>query len=209
MTALIVIAKAPLPGRVKTRLCPPCSPRRAAALAEAALRDTLAAVGRAAVARRVVALDGDAGAWLPAGFEVVSQRGVGLAERLAAAFEDVGGPALLVGMDTPQLTADLLDRCVRALSGNESVLGPSPDGGYWAIGLRRADARAFDGVPMSDIRTGAAQRRRLEQIGLAPAILPALRDVDTIGDARAVAALAPATNFAAVLRDTTAIETAA
>src|SRR5688500_4457952 len=99
--ALIVIAKEPVPGRVKTRLCPPCTPEQAARLARAALEDTLAACGDTVGAgRRVLALDGEPGGWLPRGWDVVAQRGAGLAERLAHAFADVGGPAFLLGMDT-------------------------------------------------------------------------------------------------------------
>jgi glycosyltransferase A (GT-A) superfamily protein (DUF2064 family) len=99
---LLVIAKAPEPGRSKTRLCPPCSPEQAAALAEAALTDTLRAVAATPADERVLVLDGTPGDWLPEGFRVVPQRGDGLDERLAAAFADAGGPALLIGMDTPQ-----------------------------------------------------------------------------------------------------------
>ena len=97
MTALLVIAKAPVAGRVKTRLTPPCSPADAAGLAAAALADTLAAVARSRrAARRVLVLDGEPGPWIPRGFDVLPQRGDGLAARLAAAFCDVGGPALLI-----------------------------------------------------------------------------------------------------------------
>ncbi|HEV7808352.1 MAG TPA: TIGR04282 family arsenosugar biosynthesis glycosyltransferase [Solirubrobacteraceae bacterium] len=199
-SALVVIAKAPVPGRSKTRLCPPCTPHEAAALAEAALRDTLAALLTAPVgARRVLVLDGEPDAWLPAGIEVIAQRGDGLGERLAAAFEDVGGPAFLVGMDTPQLTPRLLVDGLRALAHAPSVLGMARDGGYWGVGLRAADAAVFAGVPMSIGRTGAVQLARLRALGLAPASLPVLRDVDVVADARAVAALAPATRFAAAL----------
>ena len=113
MGSLIVIAKAPIPGLVKTRLCPPCTPVEAAGLAEAALADTLARVLETPVDRRVVVLDGQPGDWLPDGFEIFAQRGDGLDERLAAAFADVGGPALIVGMDTPQLTSALLSRRAR------------------------------------------------------------------------------------------------
>lgn len=74
-TVAIVMAKAPVPGRVKTRLCPPLSPDEAAAVAEAALSDTCEAVSRCSADRLVVALDGAPGAWLPPGFEVVPQRG--------------------------------------------------------------------------------------------------------------------------------------
>src|SRR4051812_4008827 len=131
---LIVIAKAPVPGRVKTRLCPPCTPVQAAALAEASLRDTLAAALRTRAHRRVVALDGAGGGWLPDGFEVIPQRGAGLAERLACAFADVGGPAFLIGMDTPQVRPEWLDAGLDALSERHAALGASRDGGYWGIG---------------------------------------------------------------------------
>src|SRR3954453_21897046 len=92
---LIVIAKAPVPGRVKTRLCPPCTPVQAAGLAEASLRDTLAAMDALdpAVGRAIV-LDGAPGRWAT-GLTVVAQRGDGLDERLAAAFADLGGPLLV------------------------------------------------------------------------------------------------------------------
>jgi hypothetical protein len=204
---LIVIAKAPVPGRVKTRLCPPCTPRQAAALAEAALRDTLAAALCSRARRRVLALDGAPGPWLPPGFEVLPQRGDGLAERLANAFADVGGPAFLVGMDTPQLTPQLLDAGLAACA--EAVLGLTYDGGYWGIGLRSPDPAVFAGVPMSAAVTGAFQRARLEALGLRPLLLPALRDVDTIADAEAVARAAPHTRFAAALAALAPAEAAA
>lgn len=200
--ALIVIAKAPVPGRSKTRLCPPCSPAQAAALAEAALRDTLAAVAATPAARRVVALAGEPGPWLPNGFEVIAQRGDGLAARLAAAFEDVGGPSLLVAMDTPQLTPSLLGAGLARMErdGFDAALGATLDGGYWGIGLRRPDRATFDGVPMSTSSTGAAQLARLNGLGLRVAELEPLRDVDTIADAHEVARAAPQSHFAAALR---------
>ena len=103
------MAKEPRPGRVKTRLCPPCSPDEAAAVAEAALADTLAAVAACGAARKILALDGEPGPWLPPGFEVVRQRGADFNQRLAAAWSDAGGPGLQLGMDTPQVGAPELD----------------------------------------------------------------------------------------------------
>jgi len=199
MTALLVIAKAPVPGRVKTRLTPPCTPHQASALAAAALRDTLDAAAASCASRLVVALDGRVPSWLPGGIEVLPQRGAGLAERLAAAFADAGEPAFLVGMDTPQITPALLDAGLRALERADAAFGPAADGGYWGIGLRRADDEVFRGVPMSEPGTGAVQLRRLAALGLRTAMLPQLRDVDTIADARAVAGAAPSTRFAATL----------
>lgn len=199
--SLIVVAKAPVAGLAKTRLCPPCSPSQAAGLARAALRDTLAAVVRTPVQRRVVVLDGQPGDWLPDGFEVFHQRGCGLDERLAAAFADVGGPALIVGMDTPQITAEILFEGLDALAdpGVDAVLGEAFDGGYWCIGLREPAGDEVIGVPMSSPLTCQFQRRRLRRLGLRVRELGRLRDVDAIADARAVAATIPGSRFAAAL----------
>ncbi len=149
----------------------------------------------------MLVLDGEPGAWLPPGWEVVRQRGHGLAERLAAAFEDAGAPAFLVGMDTPQLTPALIRAGLRALATHDAAFGPAADGGYWGIGLRRPRRAVFAGVPMSEPHTGAVQRRRLDALGLRTAVLPTLLDVDTIAAARAVAADAPASRFAAALAE--------
>jgi rSAM/selenodomain-associated transferase 1 len=197
-----VIAKAPVPGRVKTRLTPPCTPEQAAALARAALRDTFAAARRTRHAgRRVAVLDGEPGPWLPREFEVIPQRGEGLGERLAAAFDDVGEPAFLIGMDTPQVTPQLLDAGLLTVAWGGSAFGPALDGGYWGIGLRTPDAAVFDGVPMSTARTGRMQRARMVERDLDPGILPALRDVDTYEVALEVAAEAPHTHFACALAE--------
>ena len=200
---LIVIAKAPDPGRVKTRLCPPCTPEQASELAEAALQDTLDAVLAAPAGRRVLALQGEPGEWLPPGFQVISQRGRGFAERLAAAFADSGGPAFLVAMDTPQLTPALLEASAARLTepGVDATIGPTPDGGYWGIGLRRPQAAVFRGVPMSTNRTRDAQMRRLRALGLRTKVLPVLTDVDTMTEAQAVAFAAPSTRFACRLEE--------
>jgi len=198
---LLVIAKSPVPGRVKTRLCPPCTPVQAAALARAAIEDTLAACDAAGASRRVLVLDGRPGGWVPPGWEVVPQRGDGLAERLGAAFADAG-PGFLVGMDTPQLRPALLRRGMAALAEADAAFGPAADGGYWGIGLRTAVPGVFSGVPMSRGDTGAIQRARLRSLGLRTHDLPPLRDVDDIAAARAAAAAAPDGRFAAALAAT-------
>jgi hypothetical protein len=199
--ALLVIAKEPLPGRAKTRLTPPCTREHAARLAAAALTDTLDVVARTPTTRRVLVFDGDARSWRRWGFEVIEQRGDGLGERLAAAFHDVHGGALLVGMDTPQLTPALLLEGLRALQapGVDAVLGPTDDGGYWGVGFRAPTPGAFAGVPMSSPTTWSHQCSRLHELGLGVHELPQLRDVDTIEDARAVAGAAPHTRFALAL----------
>jgi rSAM/selenodomain-associated transferase 1 len=208
--ALLVIAKEPVPGRVKTRLTPPCTPAQAAELAAAALADTLTAVADTAGAgRRVLVLDGRPGPWVPAGFEVIPQRGDGLAERLAAAFDDIGGQAFLLGMDTPQVTTAHLEAGLEAVRSSDAAFGAALDGGYWGIGLRRPDPWVFADVPMSVSHTGAVQRARLIELGLRTRILPSLLDVDTIADARLVAAEAPDGGFAAALARIAPAEAAA
>ena len=195
---LLVIAKEPLPGRCKTRLSPPLAPVDAAALAAAALADTLETVAATPATRRRLVLEGKPGSWVPNGVEVVPQASGGLADRLGDAFAGVAGPALLVGMDTPQLTMSALERAARRLAepGIDAVLGPAPDGGYWSIGLRRPDPAVFAGVPMSSSITCDRQRRRLRALGLRVAELEALRDFDTIDDALAVAERCPGSRFA-------------
>lgn len=195
---LLVIAKEPVPGRVKTRLVPPCTYEEAAALAEAALTDTLHAVLRVPAHRRVLVLDGKPGPWLPSGFDVVPQCGGPLDERLAGAFAAVSGPALLIGMDTPQVTPRLL---TADWHGADAVFGPAADGGFWALGLRAPDPALLRGVPMSTPRTGAIQRARLLAAGLRVTDLPQLRDVDTAADAVAAARQAPRSRFAARARE--------
>lgn len=195
-TTLLVIAKEPVPGRVKTRLTPPFSPVEAARLAEVALADTLAVVARTPADRRVLVLEGRPGPWLPPGFEVLPQGAGTLDLRLAAAFAACTGPALLIGMDTPQVTPDLLEV---DWSAHDAWFGPAADGGFWALGLAAPDPALLRGVPMSTHATGAAQYERLRAAGLRTGRLPLLRDVDTAADARLVAAEAPAGRFASQL----------
>jgi uncharacterized protein len=197
-TTLVVIAKQPRPGRVKTRLVPPCTPGQAAALAKAALADTLQAVLATPARRRVLVLDGDPGPWLPPGFDIVPQCGGGLDERLAGAFAAADGPALLIGMDTPQVTPSLLTVGWEVA---DAWFGPAADGGFWALGLRVPDPGLVRGVPMSVATTGASQRARLQAAGLRVAGLPRLRDVDTAADAVAVAREVPRSRFAAQVRE--------
>jgi glycosyltransferase A (GT-A) superfamily protein (DUF2064 family) len=200
MTHVLVMAKSPVAGRVKTRLCPPCTPDEAAALAEAALADTLAAAAACGADRRILALDGAPGNWLPEGFEVVPQVDGPFDRRLTAAWAAAGGPGVQIGMDTPQVTAALLDDALEGLDTHDAALGLAVDGGWWAIALRRPDARAFVGVPMSTAETGAAQRSRLELLGLAVRDLPALVDLDTVADLPAVIESGTAIRTAALAR---------
>ncbi|MGH9270691.1 MAG: TIGR04282 family arsenosugar biosynthesis glycosyltransferase [Ilumatobacteraceae bacterium] len=204
---LTVIAKAPEPGRVKTRLTPPCTPGEAASVAAAALADTLdavdvatalAAAGRAPPVRRVVLLDGAAREWVPPGYDVVVQRGPGLGARLANGFADLG-PGVIVGMDTPA-AGRWLPEALTAVDAGADVLGLASDGGYWVIGLARVDRQVFDGIPMSRSDTGLAQLRRLHALGRPVRLLPMARDLDDEADLRAHARVGGSGRLALVAR---------
>jgi hypothetical protein len=123
--------------------------------------------------------------------------------RLAYAFADTArpdAPSLLIGMDTPQLTAELLTAAAEVLCRDGAVLGPAADGGWWALGLRDpGDAQFLPGIPMSTGTTGEQTLAALHGRGLHPAVLPELRDVDTAADATAVAAGCPHGRFAAAV----------
>ncbi len=193
LTTILVIAKAPVPGRVKTRLCPPCTPEEAASLAEGALIDTLNTAINTPADHHVIALDGYPGEWLPSGFQIFAQRGDGLDERLAAAFADVFATeaeaqrVVLIGMDTPQITTQDLIAARDMLATHDAVIGLAEDGGWWCIGLQARNDDVFIGVPMSLETTGVQQLRRLSHHKLSVAHLRKLRDVDTFTDAVAVA----------------------
>ncbi len=198
---VLVVAKAPVPGRVKTRLTPPLSADDAAEVAAAALADTLDAVVACGATRRILSLEGPPGDWVPPGFEIVAQRGVTLNQRLAAAWGDAGGPGLQIGMDTPQLTPALLDRCLEQTDapGATAALGLAEDGGWWGLGLQDGwDGPLFDGVPMSDPATGARQLAALRALGHEVRPLPVLRDIDRVEDLEAVASEHPSIRVAAV-----------
>lgn len=193
--AVLVVAKAPVPGLAKTRLAAGVGAEVAADIAAAALLDTLDAVAGAAVADRVVALTGDlAGACRGAeirdrlgDFVVVPQRGEGFAQRLANAHADAaeltGLPVLQIGMDTPQVTAALLEDCGHALGGTDAVLGMARDGGWWVLGVRApGTAACLAGVEMSTPRTGAETLAALRGTGAAVVLVEELADFDTVDD---------------------------
>jgi glycosyltransferase A (GT-A) superfamily protein (DUF2064 family) len=183
-----VIAKSPVAGRVKTRLCPPCTPQQAAELAEAALADTLDAVSAATrvhEVRRVLLLDGDVPDWVPAHFDIVAQCGGSLGERLAHGFE-MCGPGLIVGMETPH-AARHLDPALDALARGRDVIGPALDGGYWAIGLGKPGADVFAGIEMSTSHTCADQMQQMRSLDRTVTVIHSARDIDTFDDVRALA----------------------
>jgi hypothetical protein len=198
---LILLAKEPVAGHVKTRLTPAYTPAEAAALAGAALADTIDAVDTVAAWRHLLAFEGDPSRWLPPGWDLTVQPDGDLSARLGAAFAAAGaGSAALVAMDTPQLRAAQVEAFdpVRY----DACLGRTADGGYWIIGFRDAGLgrHAFTDIPMSTAITADQQLHRLALLGLRTQLLHPLIDVDTPADADAVARSAPHTRFAVTLR---------
>lgn len=196
MTCLLVVAKAPVPGLAKTRLCPPASPDEAADIAAAALLDTLDAVLAVPDVTPVVAFTGDLDqaarrdelAETLRHTTVIPQRGNSFGERLANAHLDVirFGPVLQIGMDTPQVTPALLLSGLERLSEVDAVLGQATDGGWWALGLRDPrEAAVLRDVPMSRADTGELTWLALSHLRIGH--LPVLSDVDTMADATRVA----------------------
>lgn len=202
---VLVVAKAPVPGQAKTRLAAGVGAQAAADIAAAALLDTLDVVAATQVQARVVALTGDLGAASAgdeicsrlADFTVVPQRGADFAERLANAHVDAaeaagGLPVLQIGMDTPQVTADLISECARELLAADAVLGMARDGGWWVLGVMDATtAGCLRGIPMSRPDTGVVTLAALEDTGIDVSLVPTLADVDTVDDIEAVRRACP------------------
>ena len=207
---LLVVAKAPEPGRAKTRLAATVGDRVAAEIAAAALLDTLDAVAAAPVGARVVALTGELEAAAGAAdirrrlesFTVIGQRGDDFADRLANAHADAadGQPVLQIGMDTPQVTDELLASCARRLLEAQAVLGLACDGGWWVLGVQTpATAECLRSVPMSQPDTGGLTLKALRDNGIDVCPVEVLTDFDIVDDVAAVReACDPASRFARV-----------
>jgi glycosyltransferase A (GT-A) superfamily protein (DUF2064 family) len=212
---LLVLAKAPVPGEVKTRLCPPITTVQAARIAAAAFQDTLDAVLAVPDVVPVVALTGDLARAVDSaalsvrlrGTTVLPQRGTTLGQRIAAAYADTAAvvghrPVLQIGMDTPQVDAQLLSHCLERLEGDgvDAGLGMATDGGWWVLGVRRPElAELIADVPTSRADTGARTMAALQAASCHVVGLPELSDVDTWDDAVTVATQAPYGRFAAVV----------
>ncbi|MBP2326705.1 glycosyltransferase A (GT-A) superfamily protein (DUF2064 family) [Kibdelosporangium banguiense] len=209
MTCLLVVAKAPVPGLAKTRLCPPATPQEAADIAAAALLDTLDAVFAVPGSTPVVAFTGDLVQAarrdeLAAALDramVIPQRGATFGERLANAHADIaalGVHVLQIGMDTPQVTPELLLGAIDRLTDLDAVLGFAADGGWWALGLQNPrEAAVLRDVPMSRPDTGDLTFQAFGHLRIGH--LPVLSDVDTMADARHVAARMTTGRFASLV----------
>jgi len=188
---LVVFAKRPEPGQVKTRLCPPFTPEQAAAFYACMLEDVLETSARAAARlglEAVVAVHPpEAATTLPAppGLRIEAQLGADLGARMehALARELAAGraPVLLRGSDSPTLGVETLAAALAALEGSDLVICPDRDGGYNLVGLGRAAPGLF-AHPMSTGSVLADTLAQAELRGLSHTLLPAGFDLDTAAD---------------------------
>jgi len=193
--ALVVMAKAPRPGKVKTRLSPPLTPEQASELNICFIRDTtenIQHVTQNSNSAGLVAYTpvGDEAAFdglLPSGFQLLPQRGQGFGERLLCVCEDLFaagfGSVCLIDSDSPTMPQHALLQAVERLSraGDRMVLGGSDDGGYYLLGIKRLHPRLFEQIDWSTERVFHQTLERAKAIGLQAELLPAWYDVDDAG----------------------------
>ena len=192
LCALAVMTKAPQAGRVKTRLVPPLTPEQAAELNKCFLVDTAAAISNAAGADTAcgIAVYTPVGAEsaytdiLPADFSLLPQRGDKFGERLYLALEDLFkcgfDSVCLIDSDSPTVPAENFAQAVELLSASEDrvVLGPSDDGGYYLIGMKKPHRHLFEQIDWSTERVLNQTMQRANKIGLEVKLLRTGYDVD-------------------------------
>ena len=201
--ALVIFTKAPIPGEVKTRLCPPLTPDEAATLHGSFVLDMLER-SKTAVAKLKLPLDRYL-ACMPSStlvfFKIMEERqsvklidqvGDDLGRRMQHTFETMFAKhyqrVFIVGTDVPSLPLDHYTQALALLEKNDLVLGPALDGGYYLIGLKRMAPDLFVGIPWSTDRVLEMTQEKATTLGLKTALLPPWRDVDTIEDLRALIA---------------------
>jgi uncharacterized protein len=192
-SAVAIMAKAPRPGEVKTRLCPPLSPGEAAELYRCFLLDKIAQVNTLQrVAPAVSYSPADSRALFenltPAHFILVPQYGDNLGARLLSTFDQLFHqgytPVMVIDSDTPTLPTAYLEQALRLFVDREAdvVLGPTEDGGYFLIGLRQSYQTLFEHMPWSTAQVTPETLRRAAQHGLTVACTASWYDVDTPND---------------------------
>jgi len=196
--SLAILAKAPLPGRAKTRLIPALGPEGAAQLHARLLRHTLATALAATPAHRITlwtALDHAH----PLFLELAERHAItlrpqpdgDLGERMQRALGEAGGPAMVIGSDCPMLTPALLGSCTEALRHHDVVCLPAEDGGYALLGAHHSDPRLFDTIPWGTGRVMAETRERIAALGWRLACPATVWDVDRPEDLARLSATYP------------------
>lgn len=199
--ALVIMAKAPLPGEVKTRLVPPLSPEEAAELSRCLLLDLIEGLKSFQRADLFIAFTPVEHAAFFSGiahgrFVCIPQRGRDLGERMKHVFEDLFskgyGNIVVIGSDVPVFPSRFLQDAFVALERPDRrfTLGPSRDGGYYLIGMSHYVPDIFQGIPWSSSRVLSATVQKLSALGLAPHFMPTWCDIDTVEDLRYLKSIA-------------------
>ena len=188
---LCIFAKPPVPGKVKTRLIPAVDSVQAARLAAAFLEDVAQTCRQIPKTRTIIATDGDWSKNLepPRGIELWQQGGGDLGNRMERILERAlqSAPlAIAIGADVPLISAEILQDAIEKLQQADAVLGPSEDGGYYLLGLRRSKPGLLENLPWSQSHTRQATHQRLESLGLTVAETQVLFDIDTPQDLRRI-----------------------
>jgi hypothetical protein len=193
--ALVIMAKAPLPGKTKTRLCPPFTPQEAARLYQALLQDTLALASRFADTDRsltvAIAFSPPKAHALFAGLAAPGTRLVGvqgkdiggcLSQALGAMFRSGYSKVLALSSDSPSLPIECLKQAFTSLETSELVFGPALDGGYTLVGMRQLYPEIFSGIEWSSAQVLTQSLQRAAALGLTTALTPEWYDIDTAAD---------------------------
>jgi rSAM/selenodomain-associated transferase 1 len=189
--ALIVVAKEPVPGRTKTRLCPPFTLESAAAFYRCLLLDSLALMARFETADHAIAYapasaHGYFTRLSPNGFSLVEQMGANLGERLANALSqhfDLGyRRVVIMNSDGPTLPLACLEEAFSGLDRADVTLGPGHDGGYYLIGMNRPHRELFEGIDWSTERVISQTLAVCRRLGITVHQLPEWYDVDVADD---------------------------
>lgn len=192
----MVFAKAPVEGEVKTRLCPPLTPDEAASLHGSLVMDMLERCQAVKGCDRILAGSPDRThpffKAMEGRFKVKlwEQIGEDLGARMARTFHDglssTYHSLLIVGTDIPGITPQIVTQALTTLKDHDMVLGPTVDGGYYLIGLRKDVPELFQDIPWSTDQVCPRTEQKAKSLGLSMKILPTLRDIDTIEDLQAI-----------------------
>jgi uncharacterized protein len=191
-TALIIFAKAPIPGEVKTRLCPPLDPDEAASLHGTLVLDAIERTkGLQGITLYVAGMPDLAHPFFKVmegryGARLLSQRGPDLGSRMGQAMQDAfdqgAKEVVLTGTDLPTLPHAHLIEALKLMKSHDVVLGPTADGGYYLIGLQKMVPALFEGIAWSTATVFAETKKKTEAAGLSVGLLPECRDLDTLDD---------------------------
>ena len=190
--ALIIFAKAPIPGQVKTRLCPPLAPDEAATLHGSMVMDTLERCRHLIEFDRYLAC---APSKQHPFFKAMEARmGVHLIEQITgdlggrmnqacqSAFDNGYKSVIIIGTDLPTVDSDIFRTALQALANHDVVIGPSVDGGYYLIGSKKLSTELFSDIPWSTDQVLTLTQQKVQGLGLSLKLLAQQRDLDTISD---------------------------